>query len=102
MTPHARDLPIRRALMYSDWEQHGSAAVIGADEGLDTDAQGNRKLALRDPLTDFTTGIVSASVVSECAGPVPHTKPHQHHDIPAFPDVFSPPRRSISCVEPRN
>jgi len=55
LTPHARDLPIRRALMYSDWEQRS------ASEAADSNS---RKLALRQPLTQFTTGIVSGSVVS--------------------------------------
>lgn len=49
--------------MYSDWEQR-SASVAGAGENFDTDAEGNRKLALREPLTQITTGIISGSVVS--------------------------------------
>ena len=61
LTPHARDLPNRRALMYSDWERR-SVSAEGAVEGFD--AEGNRKLALRETLTDITTGIVSGSVVS--------------------------------------
>lgn len=63
LTPHARDLPNRRALMYSDWEGR-SVSAEGAVEGFDTDAEGNRKLALRETLTDITTGIVNGSVVS--------------------------------------
>lgn len=47
--------------MYSDWEQRAESV---AGEGLDTDAEGNRKLALREPLTQITTGIISGSVVS--------------------------------------
>lgn len=62
MTPHPRDLPIRRALMYSDWEQ-GSAFRTRARENFDADMEGHRRLALREPLTQATTGIVSGSVV---------------------------------------
>ena len=69
LTPHARDLPIRRALMYSDWKQR-SASVAGAEGVSDTNAEGNRKLALREPLAQITTGIISGSVVSACTGPV--------------------------------
>lgn len=49
--------------MYSDWEQRSTSAAE-AGENFDTNAEGNRKLALREPLTQFTTGIVSGSVVS--------------------------------------
>jgi len=67
LTPHARDLPNRRALMYSDWE-HRSTSAAGAaaeGEGVVAEAGGiDRKLALREPLTQVTTGIISGSVVS--------------------------------------
>lgn len=66
LTPHAQDLPIRRALMYSDWEKR-SASVVGAGESHDGDAEANRKLALREPLTQITTEIISGSVVSALA-----------------------------------
>ena len=64
MTPHPRDLPIRRALMYSDWEQRSEIGT-GVTENVDADKMGgHRRLVLREPLTQFTTGIVSASVVN--------------------------------------
>lgn len=66
LTPYARDLPIRRALMYSDWEER-STAVTGAAEGYGTDEEGNRKLALNEPLTQGATGIITVSVVSAAA-----------------------------------
>lgn len=65
MTPHPRDLPIRRALMYSDWEQRSSAAGTGVGGGLDVTEmdEANRRLGLRDPLAEITTGILSGALV---------------------------------------
>ena len=51
--------------MYSDWEDR--SASIAGEEGTDADSEGNRKLALREPLTQLTDGIVSLSVVSTAA-----------------------------------
>lgn len=67
MTPHPRALPIRRALMYSDWEPRSSATRTGVRDALNIAEldEGNRKLTLRQPLTDLTTGILSGALVSE-------------------------------------
>ena len=55
--------------MYSDWEQRSTPAAE-AGENSDIDVEGNnRKLALREPLTQVTTGIISGSVVSATALP---------------------------------
>lgn len=69
MTPHPRDLPIRRALMYSDWEPRSSAAGTGVGDALNIAEldEGNRKLTLRQPLTDLTTGILNGALVSEAS-----------------------------------
>lgn len=53
--------------MYSDWEQRSSAAGAGAGGGLDvtgTDEE-NRRLALKEPLTGLTTGIISGALARE-------------------------------------
>lgn len=50
--------------MYSDWEQRSASASVAGESFDDTAAEGNRKLALREPLTQITTGIISGSVVS--------------------------------------
>lgn len=42
--------------MYSDWDERAASV-----------ADGDRKLALREPLTQLTTGIISGSVVSAAA-----------------------------------
>ena len=48
--------------MYSDWEQRSASAEEG--EGVVAEVDGhNRELALREPLTQLTTGIISGSVV---------------------------------------
>ena len=46
--------------MYSDWERRAGA---GDEFGPDADG-GGRKLGLRDPLPEATTGIITAAVVS--------------------------------------
>lgn len=49
--------------MYSDWEKRFEVKA-GATEDADTDMLGGQQeRALRQPLTELTTDIVSASVV---------------------------------------
>eukprot|EP00903_Cladosiphon_okamuranus_P013477 g12552.t1 len=65
MTPHPRDLPIRRALMYSDWEPRSSAAGtggVGDGQGVIETDGANRRLDLKEPLP--ATEILSGALTS--------------------------------------
>eukprot|EP00752_Nemacystus_decipiens_P006177 g5574.t1 len=66
MTPHPRDLPIRRALMYSDWERRSSAGGEAAEDGPDFTQAGDatRSLGVSDDATDLATGIIGGALGS--------------------------------------
>lgn len=55
--------------MYSDWEERSSAFGVEEAEGLDVTEmdEGNRRLALKQPLTGLTNGVLSGALVSEAS-----------------------------------
>ena len=70
--------------MYSDWEERHDSA-----------ANGDRKLALREPLTQLTTGIISGSVVSPEYRPPSALEPGWPG---AFDDAITKERCCSRCV----